>query len=327
MPQDPDKTGAATDAETPSDAELAFGAPDVRAAATAPGAVVADRISLRDHVIEAEVGAFQEERGRRQRLAFNVAVEVAPQPEAGQGDDVDRILSYDTITEAISAGLAAGRVDLLETLAERICALILAAPLAQRVFLRIEKLDRGPGALGVEIARRRGEIPAAAAAAVAPPKPMIVQLSAEAADSAFLPGWLDTLQARGGPVVLVPPLPSIPRPVSAAPSAQRRIDLLALEQAAWQLAGRDRRCLVVASRTELDWAARQGRIVVWAPSKLVLDSPRGAAADPTDPAGLALWLAAELAVAELHLVGAAAAGHRSDPIPIWEHPVQEDLFR
>ena len=56
------------------------------------------------------------------------------------------------------------------------------------------------------------------------------------------------------------------------PAVQRRIDLLAIEQNAWRLAARDTRCVVVASRTEIDWAMKQGQMIVWAPSKLILDS-------------------------------------------------------
>ena len=78
-----------------------------------------------------------------------------------QADDVDQVISYDTITEAIEAELAAERVNLLETLAERVAHRCLADPRAVRVFVRIEKLDRIPGALGVEIVRAR--LPEAAA--------------------------------------------------------------------------------------------------------------------------------------------------------------------
>ena len=70
-------------------------------------------------------------------------------------DDVDRILSYDRVTEAIEAALSEERLNLLETLAERVAERILLAPQAQRVFVRIEKLDSGPGNLGVEIVRSK----------------------------------------------------------------------------------------------------------------------------------------------------------------------------
>ena len=138
-----------------SDIRLAFAHPEERSVASAT-ADPRDRISLRDHVVDVDIGAFQQERGHPQRVMFNVVVEVrsAPQP---LNDDVDRILSYDRITDAIAEELAAERMNLLETLAERIAERILAEPQAMRVFVRIEKLDIGPYKLGVEIVRSRAE--------------------------------------------------------------------------------------------------------------------------------------------------------------------------
>ena len=77
--------------------------------------------------------------------------------------------------------------------------------------------------------------------------------------------------------------------------AQRRIDLLAIEQNAWVLAARDPRCVVVATRTEIDWAMKHGQTIVWAPSKLVLDAVDGP--HSREPVALALWLA-ELTAAD-----------------------------
>ena len=122
---------------------LAFAHPAARAEALA-GPEPRDRISLRDHIVEVEIGAFQAERGVTQRLAFNVVVEVEPLT-GPVDDDVDRILSYDRVTEAIAAERAAERLNLLETLAERVADRILVEPQATKVFVRIEKLDRGPG--------------------------------------------------------------------------------------------------------------------------------------------------------------------------------------
>jgi dihydroneopterin aldolase len=139
-----------------TDIRLAFAHPEERATASAP-ASPRDRISLRDHVVEAEIGAFQAERGTTQRLRFNVVVEVRPHPEPLQ--------TMWTASCPMTASprrsrheLAAERLNLLETLAERVAERILAAPQAMRVFVRIEKLDRGPGALGVEIARSRAPV-------------------------------------------------------------------------------------------------------------------------------------------------------------------------
>ena len=294
-----------------SDSELAFAHPEARAEASS-SADPRDRISLRDHLVEADIGAFQQERGHKQRLKFNVVVEVRPAP-APLEDDVDRILSYDKITEAIAAELAAERLNLLETLAERVAERVLAEPAAMRIFVRIEKLDVGPYALGVEIVRSRAEVPMAltgADGAETAVHPLVVYLDDAAIADPGLPKRLDALQARGLPMILTVGLPDLPRPVTGHRPTQRRIDLLAIEQSAWALAARDARCVVVATRTEIDWAMRRGQTVVWAPLKLVLDAvdgPQGAA-----PVTLALWLAEVLAATAIVIHGNVAipAGSR-----------------
>ncbi len=296
-----------------NDIRLAFSHPEDRAEATASHDP-RDRISLRDHVVEVDIGAFQQERGHRQRIRFNVVVEVRPQPGPLE-DDVDRILSYDKVTEAIDAELAAERINLLETLAERIAERILKEPRAMRAFVRVEKLDRGPYALGVEIVRSRAESPLRAVVdgIEGALHPLVVHLSNAAIHAGDLPARLDALQGRGLPVILCVGLPQTQAPVSAARAAQRRIDLLAIEQNAWVLAGRDRRCVVVGSRTEIDWAMKHGQMLVWAPSKLVLDAVDGPKA-AGNPVALALWLAELLAADRLLLIGTdpdhAPAGSR-----------------
>lgn len=269
---------------------LAFLHPSARASALA-GDTPRDRIAMTEHLREVEIGAFQAERGVTQTLRFDVVVEVETRAETA-ADDVDRILSYDSIVEAIDAALAAERVNLLETLAVRIADEVLAHPLAARVFVRIGKLDRGPYTLGVEImrdapeGRRRMRLLADDA-----PHPVVVYLSQAAIARPDLPSLLDRLEQMDAPLILCVDRPVTPAPGAAHPMPQRRIDLLAIEQEAWVLAARDRRCVVVDSRTELDWAMRQGRISVWAPSKLVLDSQEGPGEAETDPLSLAIWLA------------------------------------
>ena len=279
-----------------SDIRLAFAHPEERAAASA-GADPRDRISLRDHIVEADIGAFQQERGQKQRLRFNVVVEVRPHP-APLDDDVDRILSYDRITEAIASELAAERLNLLETLAERVGERILAEPQAMRVFVRIEKLDRGPGALGVEIVRSRAAAPLRAAdsdGGMQALHPLVVFLDNASVAASDLSARIDAWHARGRPVILTVGLPDGPRPQTGHKPTQRRIDLLAIEQNAWVLAARDPRCVVVATRTEIDWAMKHGQTIVWAPSKLVLDAVDGP--HSREPVALALWLA-ELTAAD-----------------------------
>ena len=287
-----------------TDIRLAFAHPEERAEASA-GADPRDRISLRDHIVEADIGAFQQERGQTQRLRFNLVVEVRPQP-APLADDVDRILSYDHLTESIQAELAAERLNLLETLAERVADRILTAPQAMRVFVRIEKLDRGPGALGVEIVRSRAAVPLRATHADGTEgalHPRVVFLSNAAIAAPDLAARLDALEAGGQPVILTVGPADLPPPQSGHGPTQRRIDLLAIEQNAWVLAARDRRCVVVATRTEIDWAMKHRQMIVWAPSKIVLDAVDGPKAPARDAVALALWLAEMMAADGLDVHG------------------------
>jgi dihydroneopterin aldolase len=183
------------------DLTTAFSHPSERAKATASGAP-RDRISMTEHLREIEIGAFQAERGVRQTVRFDVVVEVETRAEQA-ADDVDRILSYDTIVEAIDAALEAERVNLLETLASRIADGILAHPLAARVFVRIGKLDRGPYTLGVEIVReappgrRRMRLLADQA-----PHPAVVFLSNERSRATISRRFSTRLQAEGAPLIL-----------------------------------------------------------------------------------------------------------------------------
>jgi dihydroneopterin aldolase len=291
---------------TQDETAQAFAHPLARAEGLA-GPDPLDRISLRDHVVQVEIGAFQVERGLRQRLRFDIVVEVRPLGDAG--DDVDRILSYDKLAEAVAAELAAERLNLLETLAQRVADRILREPQAERVFLRIEKLDRGPGDLGVEIVRSRVE--AGAGGPSQAPRPRVILLG----DAALTePGLLDRLAKADGPLVLCLGAPGLAAPIAETKSAQRRIDLLAIEQSAWALASRDARLDVVATRTELDWAMRQGRISVWAPSKIVLDAVDGPKA--VDGLTLAAWLAGTLGARELRLIGVKPPAEFDAPVPL-----------
>lgn len=228
----------------------------------------ADRIHLRDYIVAADIGAFQTERGHDQRLRFNLTVELSL-PVKGVNDEVDRILSYDILTGAIASGLSDRRYNLLETLAEKIAAQVLDHPRAALVEITIEKLDRVPGALGVTLVRRAARV--------------------EAETDAIAPSVLFHAcdgDLPDGPLVIVPDAPGLPLPSGGN---ERRIALLAMDQAAWALAGR-LELHVADSLTELNWAMSEGQRVVWAPYRMTSDE----AGLPADPHALTFWLATRL---------------------------------
>ncbi|NKX36375.1 diguanylate cyclase [Rhodobacteraceae bacterium R_SAG4] len=294
-----------------SDIHLAFAHPSERSAATArPGPL--DRISLRDHIVEVEIGAFQQERGTTQRVCFNVVVEIAPLP-ADLDDDVDRILSYDKVTEAIAYELARERLALLETLAERVAERILWEPQAVRAFVRIEKLDRGPGKLGVEIVRSSDQVSHETEEDIKP-HPRLMFLSNTAIDSDNLTGWIDQMGCRERPLILCVGAHELALPQTGHKWTQRRIDLLAIEQNAWRLAARDERCKVVETRTELDWAMKNGQICVWAPSKIVLDAVEGPSEPPSNAVALAAWFASTFEAEEMIVIGAELPDNPGVPL-------------
>lgn len=283
-----------------SEIRLAFAHPSERAEASALGGQL-DRISVRDHIVDIEIGAFQAERGTTQRICFNIVVEV--QPLRGPiDDDVDRILSYDKVTEAISHALAEERLNLLETLAARVADRILLEPQAVRAFVRIEKLDRGPGALGVEIVRSQGVVGDESAAEDVP-HPRLAYLSDAAIRSQNLNGWISQMQAGNHPLILCVGIGDQANLQTGHKMTQRRIDLLAIEQNAWNLAARDLRCVVVSTRTELDWAMKNGQICVWAPSKIVLDAVDDTPDHPFDTVALAAWFAKLIEAREMLVIG------------------------
>jgi dihydroneopterin aldolase len=113
-----------------------------------------DRVFVHDLVLDVEIGVYTHEKGVTQRVRFSVDVDVLPATVA-LDDNIARAFDYDTIIHGIKDIIAEGHINLVETLAERIAEHCLAHPRASSVHVTIEKLDKEPGALGVEIVRRK----------------------------------------------------------------------------------------------------------------------------------------------------------------------------
>jgi (5-formylfuran-3-yl)methyl phosphate synthase len=133
---------------------------------TKPG-VLTDRIFVHDFVLPVRIGAYAHERERPQRVRFNVDIDVARLGYVAE--DIRDVLSYDLVTDGIRMIIAKEHIVLVETLAERIAKVVLSYPRVARVSVRVEKLDIGVGAVGVEIARSRAA-DAAVPSQVAPNK-------------------------------------------------------------------------------------------------------------------------------------------------------------
>ena len=134
--------------------------PKLRQAAPRAGpdeALVPDRVFVHDLVLDIEIGVHHHERGATQRVRFAVDVDLTPAAHA-LDDDIGRTFDYDTIISGIKAIVARGHINLVETLAEDVAHHCLAHPRAARVTVKIEKLDKEPGAVGVEIARTKGNL-------------------------------------------------------------------------------------------------------------------------------------------------------------------------
>ena len=258
-----------------------------------------DRISIRDYIKEVEIGAFQVERDLTQRVKFNVVVEVSISTSSSS-DDVDDILSYDMIIEAIDEQLNFERLNLLETLADRVSEQILSHQQAIRVFIRIEKLDRIPGSLGVEIVRDRKNSKHDKDKSIITPS--IVFIPNEIIQSNDLKDWLDAIAQYKKPTIICLENFFIPQKISLEIDSHHRIKLLAIEQAAWDLAGKDNRCVVVDTWTELDWSMKNNEVTVWAPSKMILDAVNKPSLK-SEPLDLAIWLADEFNTDHIYHVG------------------------
>lgn len=117
-----------------------------------------DHIFVRGLVLPIFVGVYDEEQGVKQKVSFTVEAAVAP-AIAAKGDEIAEVPSYDDLAGAVRAVVSAGHINLVETLAERIAEHCLKDERIVSVLVRVEKLERGPASVGVEIVRPRMAVP------------------------------------------------------------------------------------------------------------------------------------------------------------------------
>jgi 7,8-dihydroneopterin aldolase/epimerase/oxygenase len=109
-------------------------------------------VLIRDLELLARIGVHGHEQGKLQPVRINVAL--TAEMDAG-GDRLENAVDYEAVAEKIRALVAAGHINLAETLAERIAAACFEDKRVRHARIRVEKLHALPGAeaAGVEIER------------------------------------------------------------------------------------------------------------------------------------------------------------------------------
>jgi dihydroneopterin aldolase len=118
----------------------------------------ADRIFVRGLVLPVALGVYDEEQGVTQKVSFTIEAAVAA-GVSPKGDAIAEVPSYDDLVGAVRTVVANGHINLVETLAERIAEHCLRDKRIVSVLVRVEKLERGPASVGVEIVRPRMAAP------------------------------------------------------------------------------------------------------------------------------------------------------------------------
>lgn len=105
--------------------------------------------------LQAEIGVYRHEIGKRQPLSIDVELDV---PSAGPGRLADTV-NYETILKAARAIAEEGHIELVEAFADRLARACMADPRVTRARVRVEKpLALAPDAVaaGAEIVLERG---------------------------------------------------------------------------------------------------------------------------------------------------------------------------
>jgi dihydroneopterin aldolase len=115
-----------------------------------------EHIFIRNLVLSFRIGVHPHEQEAPQRVRINLDLQVADDGKPID-DNIRRVVSYEKIVQDIRALAQKGHVNLVETLAERIAQLCLRNRRAERVRVRVEKLDvyEDAESVGVELERRR----------------------------------------------------------------------------------------------------------------------------------------------------------------------------
>ncbi len=118
-----------------------------------------DTITVHELEIRGCHGVYEEERVEGRRFSFDAEVDI-PAGSLGVSDELGRTVDYRDVAKVIVEVVDGPSVHLIETLAEEICARILAELPVERVRLSVRKFATGvpgdPAWVGVRMERSQG---------------------------------------------------------------------------------------------------------------------------------------------------------------------------
>lgn len=112
-------------------------------------------IFVKDMIVDMQIGAYDNERGRTQKVRINIIVEPETWPDASH-DNLNETVSYDVLVNNVFTVSRSGHIHLVETAAEKIADACLKDAPIRKVTVRVEKMEIYPFAIpGVEITKIR----------------------------------------------------------------------------------------------------------------------------------------------------------------------------
>ena len=118
-----------------------------------------DIVFIRDLQIETVIGIYDWERKVRQIISLDIDMATDIQ-KAASSDNIDDTLSYKTVAKRLIAFVEESEFELVESLAEKICAIILDEFGVPWVRLTLNKPGAVRGSKSVGVMIERGQKPA-----------------------------------------------------------------------------------------------------------------------------------------------------------------------
>tara|TARA_E500000331_G_scaffold353735_1_gene405151 strand:- start:121122 stop:121514 length:393 start_codon:yes stop_codon:yes gene_type:complete len=113
-----------------------------------------DKVFIEDLEVEAIIGIWDREKKTKQKIRLDIEMSIDAK-SASIKDTIDFTLNYQEVAERVSSFTAESRFNLVETLAEKICKLIIEEFLVKWVKVKVSKIKvvKSSSFVGVTIQR------------------------------------------------------------------------------------------------------------------------------------------------------------------------------